>query len=77
MNAGEIGTCDICGKRASLSRTYYNYEIACECHSPYHFELILHCKNCTPKEPAITTIKIKTKELKKVKESNNAQTNPA
>ncbi len=35
----EIGICDICKKEAHLQRTYFRYNIKCECHSPYHFEL--------------------------------------
>jgi hypothetical protein len=62
----EYGKCDICGKEAVLQRTYFRYDIKCECHSPYHFELVMHCKDCIPKEPEETKIILKTKALKKV-----------
>ena len=61
----EIGKCDICGmENIQLNRTYYRYDIKCECHSPEHFEIVWHCCNCEPKEPEETKIVIKTKELK-------------
>ena len=60
----EFGMCDICKKEDSLERTYFRYNIKCHCHSPYHFELIIHCKNCTPKEPEY--IMLKTKNLVKI-----------
>jgi hypothetical protein len=60
----EHGKCEICGKETFLERTYFRYEIKCECHSPNHFELIRHCKNCVPKEPTTTKISIKTEALK-------------
>jgi hypothetical protein len=60
----EYGICDICKKEAILQRTYFRYDIKCECHSPYHFEMIRHCNNCIPKEPLITNITIKTANLK-------------
>ena len=59
----EFGKCSICGKETTLERTYFHYAIKCECHSPRHFELVIHCKECVPKEPEITTLTIKTKML--------------
>lgn len=55
----EVGKCDICGKEGQLYRRYYHYDIQCECHSPKHFELIRHCKQCAddvkpPKEIKVT-----------------------
>ena len=52
MSCGiEFGKCDICGKEDNLERTYFEYDIKCECHSPKHFELVRHCKNCIPSMP--------------------------
>lgn len=63
----EIGTCDSCGKFTGLSREYFRYpEIKCECHSPYHFEIVRYCKDCLPREPLETTVTIKTSELKRL-----------
>jgi hypothetical protein len=58
MNGIEVveGKCNMCGKRAQLTRKYYHYDIKCECHSPKHFEIVWHCKNCTPKPPEKMTI---------------------
>lgn len=54
-----IGKCDICGKdNIEIQRKYYHYDIKCECHSPRHFEIVEHCKNCTPKPPKKTTVYI-------------------
>lgn len=53
-----IGQCEICGKYSiEITRTYFKFEeIKCKCHSPYHFELIEHCKDCVPEEPVTTEI---------------------
>jgi len=61
-----IGTCDICKKEnLYLGRTYFNYDIECECCSPNHFEIINHCKDCEPVEPQKTRIILKTNKLTK------------
>lgn len=67
----EFGKCEICGKETTMERTYFRYRIKCECHSPYHFVLVIHCKDCIPEEPANTKIVIKTKDLVKI--INNQQ----
>jgi hypothetical protein len=60
-----IGICEICGagghgELVPLKRTYFRFEeIKCECHSPYHFELIDHCHSCDPKTPHETKITFK------------------
>lgn len=55
-----IGKCQICGKEnVPLKRKYYYYGLKCECHSPEHFEIVEHCKDCIPKPPKKTTISIK------------------
>ena len=64
----EFGICDVCKKEASLMRTYFNYDIKCECHSPSHFELIRHCNECKPIEPKITKIYLNTQTLEKTNE---------
>ena len=61
----EFGKCEVCGKESILGRTYFHYDIKCECHSPYHFEMVCHCKDCVPKEPETTIIHVKTSVLPK------------
>lgn len=63
----EYGSCDVCKKETFLQRTYFRYDIKCECHSPNHFELIIHCKDCIPKEPTTTKITLRTENLSKRK----------
>jgi len=62
----EFGKCEICGKETFLQRTYFKYNIKCECHSPQHFEFIRHCDDCVPEEPKITKIIVKTETLKNI-----------
>lgn len=62
----EFGKCDICKKESTLQRKYYKYDIKCECHSPYHFEIVKYCKDCKPKEPIETRILVKTSNLKRI-----------
>ena len=66
MGDVEFGFCQCCGNDGILQRTYFNYNIKCECHSPYHFEIVRHCKHCIPKEPETTKISFKTKDLDKL-----------
>jgi hypothetical protein len=54
----EYGKCDICGKTAVLTRTFYDYGIKCLCHSPTHFEVVSHCADCEPHPPKRTTIEM-------------------
>lgn len=50
-----IGTCDICKKSdMRLYRTYFHYDLKCECHSPNHFDVVDHCEICVPVKPATT-----------------------
>jgi len=65
MSDMEFGKCKVCGKETSLMRTYYRYDIKCECHSPQHFEFVSHCKDCEPKEPTETTMVIRSDSLKR------------
>lgn len=64
----EFGECEMCKKETYLERTYFRYNIKCECHSPYHFELIRHCKECVPVEPKETKIILKTEYLKNIEQ---------
>lgn len=64
MAENEYGQCDVCGKGGIVQRTYFHYNIECECHSPKHFEMVRHCSTCTPKEPTETRVSIKTEKLK-------------
>lgn len=52
----EFGKCDYCGKKAPLRRKYFYYDIKCDCHSPRHFELRYHCKDCIPTVPHETKV---------------------
>ena len=61
MASIEFGKCDICGKEAALSRTYFKYRIcSCECcdsklhdGTKGHFEVVHHCKDCVPHLPTV------------------------
>lgn len=63
----ESGKCDICRKFSYLNRKYYRYDIKCECHSPYHFDLVYHCNDCTPTPPKETKIILKVETLKDIR----------
>lgn len=53
----EVGTCMVCSKEnVQLRRTYFNYPIKCECHSPNHFEIVRHCKDCEAEVPEVSTV---------------------
>jgi hypothetical protein len=60
------GKCEVCGKETSLQRTYYAYNMPCECHHGRHSEHVNHCKDCKPREPLQTRITMDTKKLKQV-----------
>ena len=64
----EFGTCDVCGRENYLTRTYWNYNIKCECHSSQHFEMSMHCSTCIPKEPYLTKVTFKTETLQRERE---------
>lgn len=63
MADAEIGKCVVCGTIGVVARTYFSYDIKCECHAPNHFEIVKHCVGCVPKEPTETRIVFKTKDL--------------
>lgn len=62
--SGEIerGKCSICGKDTQLLRSYFHYDIKCECHSPKHYEIVWHCKECSLKVKPPTFIKVTLKQ---------------
>lgn len=61
----EVGRCECCGKdNVPLERAYFRYPFECECHSPEHFILVRHCKDCEPTEPRETKVVLKTDDLK-------------
>ena len=68
----EHGICDFCGKEDFLQRTYFRYNIKCDCHSPQHFELMIHCKNCIPIEPINTKISFGSNKI--IVETNKLKT---
>lgn len=57
MSDQEYGKCECCGKEAPLTRTYFYYDIPCECcgctidGKHYHSEMVSYCKDCTPDIP--------------------------
>lgn len=63
----EYGKCEICGKEAPLERTYFYYNIPCECcgckidDKNMHFELVCHCEKCAPDIPLQIRPSIKSK----------------
>ena len=63
MGEGMFGKCPICGIEKPLQRTCFHYNIKCECHSPNHFDLVDHCKDCTPKKPRETKVTLLTDKL--------------
>lgn len=65
MGEIEFGKCPYCRQEKPLQRKYFYYDINCECHSPQHFEIVWHCKDCIPQEPKETKITIKTENLKR------------
>lgn len=67
MSELEFGKCEMCGKEAPLSRTYFVYDIHCECCGckedgrDMHSELVRHCKDCVPDIPQVITPTVKSK----------------
>ena len=53
MEEVEYGKCDICGNENYLERTYFHYNIPCECcgcvvdGKNMHSELVRHCSTST------------------------------
>jgi len=60
MNTVESGTCSICGKQVTVSRTYYHYFIPCEwCGGGRHFEIVYTCSACQPSPPKRISVVLK------------------
>ena len=60
----EWGTCEYCNKERGLGRTYFRYDIDCECcNGKQHFEIVYHCGDCEPKDSGIRKIQL-SNELK-------------
>lgn len=62
----EYGVCQYCKKETFLQRTYFYYNIKCECCSTQHFEIVYHCNDCVPVEPEKTKVTLKTNYLKNI-----------
>lgn len=60
------GECENCFKEAVLTEKTYNYPIKCQCHSVNHVETIYVCSSCKNAEPTLTTVIMRTKELKRL-----------
>jgi len=64
MGEMEGGTGEYCGNEGGLGRTYFHYEIDCECcNGKEHFEIVWHCGKCEAKDPGIRKIQL-SKESK-------------
>ena len=53
-DSAETGWCDICNKYGPVTRTYYYYDIKCECcqtSNGKHFEVVRTCADCAPSPP--------------------------
>jgi len=65
MGEIEIGTCTVCQKEnVPVVRTYYRYDIKCDCcngKDDDHFEIAVHCSECTPKPPRRVSVSIQPK----------------
>lgn len=68
----ESGKCQYCDYEGPINRTYFRYDINCECHSPQHFEIVWHCNNCEPVEPIQTKLTINTKYLRQLTDMKKA-----
>ena len=61
----ESGKCVYCGEHKILRRTYYRYNVVCDCCSgTSHFEYARHCKDCKP--IPFSTIKVTLTNAKPV-----------
>ena len=67
-----IGKCMYCMKYTNLQRTYFRFNLDCECHSPKHFEIVEHCGSCTPKRPSYTSVLLKKNLVNKSYFQNNS-----
>ena len=70
-----VGKCDCCGEYGQLYRTYFHYNIKCQCHSPNHFIVKDHCKMCVPVEPFEQKITFTTEQIKELEEMYEVSAN--
>lgn len=55
--------CDMCGEYTNVARTYYTYDIHCDCCSDWgHIERVCYCENCVPSPPTKITVKMRPLE---------------
>lgn len=59
------GYCSFCKEDKILQRTYFYYDIKCECHTGNHFVIVDHCYDCKAQEPRETRVILKTRTLRK------------
>jgi hypothetical protein len=66
MQEQESGTCSVCGTNGPIQRTYYYYEIKCDCCvGDKHFEIVYHCGSCVPKPPPRVKVTLEIQPLEK------------
>jgi hypothetical protein len=65
MSDAIMGICPYCNLEKHLMRTYFYYDIECECHAGKHYVMVDHCEECAAKEPALTKVIVKTSKLRK------------
>jgi hypothetical protein len=61
----EWADCEYCGNNEHVERTYFRYDVKCECCNDRHFEIVWHCNNCEPKDPGIRKIDLSNQEKHK------------
>lgn len=66
MGEIEWGKCEYCGTEGRLNRTYFRYDIKCECCNNNHFEIIWHCDKCEPVDHGVRKIQISAEEKHKI-----------
>jgi hypothetical protein len=66
MGDAIMGICPYCNQEKHLMRTYFYYDLDCECHIGPHYIAADHCSECIPKEPSLTKIIVKTGTLKRI-----------
>jgi hypothetical protein len=62
----EWGICDCCGNDGPIVRTYYRYDVKCECCNNKHFEIVYHCIKCEPTDPGIRKIQLSNEQKHKI-----------
>jgi len=63
----EYGECTFCKEQGILQRTYYRYDVECECCSgDQHFEIAWNCHECIPYDLGIQSIQLSNKAKHKI-----------